>query len=117
MTTPNNTPQFDLTGTPPPGNPETTTDAARPMQQLQENPPSPPPVNTAPNAKNSYEVKVEAGALNIRRNPNTEAKSLGILRRGAVERVFETKTIDSKKWGKIDLKEDKWIALEFTTKV
>ena len=69
------------------------------------------PQTTAP-ASTDYKVKVTASALRIRRGPGLNYSIVGVIRRGEVYTIVETKN----GWGK--LKSGKgWIALEHTKKI
>ena len=65
----------------------------------------------------AYKVKVTANMLNIRKNPNKNAKITGLLRKGNTATI-EAESVDSRgvTWGKLSSGKG-WINLDFTDKI
>ena len=64
------------------------------------------------NSNNSYQVKITANLLNVRSNAGTNNPIVGVIKKGSIYTVLQTK----EGWGKISSPSG-WICLDYTEKI
>ena len=64
------------------------------------------------NSNNSYQVKITANLLNVRSNAGTNNPIVGVIKKGSIYTVLQTK----EGWGKIE-NPSGWICLNYTEKI
>ena len=64
------------------------------------------------NSNNSYQVKITANLLNVRSNAGTNNPIIGVIKKGSIYTVLQTK----EGWGKIE-NPSGWISLDYTERI
>lgn len=64
------------------------------------------------NSNNSYQVKITANLLNVRSNAGTNNPIVGVIKKGSIYTVLQTK----EGWGKIE-NPSGWISLDYTERI